>query len=85
MITDIEPKATKTKTGGKAQTADRPCSHVAFSGVPKCCESPRWSAAPCRRQILSVAADTKLGLDMKCCAGLTEGALRSAPQRAKGM
>jgi hypothetical protein len=29
MITDIEPKATKTKTGGKAQTGNRPCSTVA--------------------------------------------------------
>ena len=84
MITDIEPKATKTRTRGKAQTANRPCSTVACSGVPQCCESPRWSAAPCRRQTLSVVADTKLGLGVKCCVGLTEGALRSTPQRRKG-
>lgn len=85
MITDIEPKATKTKTGGKAQTGNRSCSTGAFSWVPKGCESPRWSAAPCRRQILSVVADTKLGLGLTCCVGLTEGGLRSTPQRRKGV
>ena len=40
---------------------------------------------PGRSQIYSVAADTKMGADVKCCAGLTEGVWGSTSNSLEGV